>query len=498
MSCADTMTGLALSMLSGLPTKVGRPAYDPAGVRIGIVHLGLGAFHRAHQAVYTDEVVAGDSRWGICGVSLKTPRATVALAAQDYLYTVLTKDRDGTTARVIGALREALFLGADRPRLLARFADPAVTVVTVTVTEKGYCHDPATGNLNLAHPDIAHDLAHPDAPVSAPGVLVAGLAARHASGAGAINVVCCDNLPHNGRVVAGIVAAYARHVDPALADWIGANVAFPSTMVDRIVPATTEADVAETERIIGVADAVPVVCEPFGQWVIEDRFLAARPAWETAGAQFVADVAPFETMKLRLLNGSHSTLAYLGFLAGHEFIWEASAAPDLAALVERQMVEEIVPTLAAPPGIDLIAYGRQLMARFRNPALPHRTQQIAMDGSQKLPQRLLNTVRDRLATGASIAHLSLAVAGWIRYASGTDERGHPIAVSDPLAPTFARIVAAAGADPTRIAAGFLDLAPVFGTDLAGHEAFRAAVTTNVVRLFRDGVHKTLAGHLVAR
>ena len=489
------MTALSLQALGALPSAVARPAYDPSRVGVGIVHLGLGAFHRAHQAVYTDAVLGRDPRWGICGVSLRTPRATEALDAQDGLYAVLTKGRDGTAVRVIGALRETLFLGRDRARLTARIADPAVTVVTLTVTEKGYCHDPATGRLNLAHPDIAHDLADPDAAVSTVGVLVAGLAARRAAGAGAINVVCCDNLPHNGRVVEGIVAAYARQRDPALADWIAASVAFPSTMVDRIVPATTDADVAEVARLLGVADAAPVVGEPFTQWVIEDRFAAARPRWEEAGAQLVADVAPFETMKLRLLNGSHSTLAYLGFLAGHEFIWQASSDAQLAALVERQMTEEIVPTLVAPPGTDLDAYCGQLMIRFRNPALPHRTQQIAMDGSQKLPQRLLNTVRDRLAAGASIDHLTLAVAGWIRYASGVDEQGRAIAVSDPLAPTFAQIAAARAGDPAALAAGFLDLVPVFGADLVGHAAFRAAVTRHVVALFRDGVRATLKAHL---
>jgi fructuronate reductase len=486
---------LSRAALPSLPTGVAVPRYDRERVPVGIIHLGLGAFHRAHQAVYTDDVLDRDARWGICGVSLKTPRASAALQAQDGLYAVLTKSSDGTSLRVIGALRETLFLGADRAQLMARFADPAVTVVTLTVTEKGYCHDPATGRLNLDHPDIVHDLAAPDAAVSTVGVLVAGLAARRAAGVGAINVVCCDNLPHNGRVVEGIVATYAQQRDPALAEWIATHVAFPSTMVDRIVPATTDADIAEVSRRLGVADAAPVVCEPFGQWVIEDRFIAPRPAWESAGAQLAADVAPFETMKLRLLNGSHSTLAYLGFLAGHDFIWQASTDPDLAALVERQMVEEIVPTLVAPAATDLSAYCAQLMVRFRNPALPHRTQQIAMDGSQKLPQRLLNTVRARLAAGATIDHLTLAIAGWIRYASGTDEQGRAITVSDPLAPTFAGIAAASAGDAGRLAAGFLDLVPVFGSDLVGHAAFRAAVTAKVVALVRDGVRATLAAHL---
>jgi fructuronate reductase len=489
------MTTLSLASLSRIPAAVARPDYDVAALPVGIVHLGLGAFHRAHQALYTDAVLRADPQWGICGVSLKTPHATRPLRAQDGLYTALQKSPEGNRARVVGAVREALFLGAERDRVLARIADPNVRVLSLTVTEKGYCHDPATGRLNLAHPDIAHDLALPGAAASAPGVIVAGLAARRAAGAGPLTVVCCDNLPHNGRVVAAIVAAYADAHDPALARWIGAEVAFPSTMVDRIVPATTDADVAEVAALLGMADAAPVVFEPFRQWVIEDRFAAPRPRWEDAGAQFVADVAPFETMKLRLLNGSHSTLAYLGFLAGHDYIWQASAAPDLAQLVLRQMSEEIVPTLVAPPGVDLAGYCAQLMTRFRNPALPHRTQQIAMDGSQKLPQRLLGTVRDRKARGGSSAHLTLAVAGWIRYASGADEAGKPIAVSDPLAPTFAAIVAAAGGDPARIAAGFLDLESVFGADLAADAPFRAAVTANVVALFRDGVRRTVAAHL---
>jgi fructuronate reductase len=485
---------LSLATLGRVPPAVARPAYDPASVTVGILHLGLGAFHRAHQAVYTDDVLAAQPRWGICGVSLKTPRAIEPLAAQDGLYTLLTRTSEGVAPRVIGSLRETLFAGGARDRLIARFADPAITIVTATVTEKGYCHDPATGTLNEAHPDIVHDLAHPDAPESAIGLLVAGLAARRAANAGPLTFVCCDNLPHNGRMVAGLVHAFAQKRDEALAHWIANNVTFPSTMVDRIVPATTDVDIADAQRLLGVHDAAPVAAEPFGQWIIEDRFAAARPPWEAAGAQFVADVAPFELMKLRLLNGSHSTLAYLGYLMGHEFVWQASSDPLLATLVERQMAEEIVPTLVHPPGMDLGAYCGDLMTRFRNRALPHRTRQIAMDGSQKLPQRLLGTVRDRLAAGASLDHLPLAVAGWIRYASGTDEKGNVIEVQDPLAAAYRQIVAKAGGDAVAVADGFLDLASVFG-DLVRHGGFRAAVRAHVVALFRDGAAVTLARHL---
>ncbi len=493
------MNRLSLRTMADLPGGVVRPGYDPSRVAVGILHLGLGAFHRAHQAVYTDDVLARDPRWGICGVSLKTPRAVEPLAAQDGLYSVLTKGSDGTECRVIGSVRETLFAGADRASLVARFADPRIAIVTATVTEKGYCHDPATGELNRTHPDIVHDLAHPDAPESAVGILTAGLAARRAADlgklAGPLTFVCCDNLPHNGRMVEGIVAAFARERDAALAGWIGDNVTFPCAMVDRIVPATTDADLAEADSLLGVHDAAPVVAERFGQWVIENRFAGARPAWEEAGGQFVADVAPFETMKLRLLNGSHSTLAYLGFLMRHDFVWQAASDSLLATLVERQMVEEIAPTLARPPGTDLNVYGGQLMQRFRNTALPHRTRQIAMDGSQKLPQRLLGTVRDRISAGASYAHLALAIAGWIRYASGSDEQGGRIDVADPLAPAFAGIVGDALGDPGAIADGFLDLKPVFGADLVAHYAFREAVRRNVVALFRDGTRTTLARHL---
>ncbi len=486
---------LSLATLPALPGTIGRPDYDIGQVGVGIVHLGLGAFHRAHEAVYTDAVLREDPRWGICGVSLKTPRAIAALAPQDGLYTVLEKSAPGTRARVIGAVRELLFLGTERDRVIARVADPSVCVVSMTVTEKGYCHDPATGRLNLLHPDIAHDLAHPDAPSSAIGVLVAGLAARRAAASGAVNVVCCDNLPHNGRTVEGLVATFAHAREPALGDWIGAHVAFPCTMVDRIVPATTDADIADAARLLGVADAAPVVTEPFNGWAIENRFVAARPGWERAGAQVVADIAPFETMKLRLLNGSHSALAYLGFLAGHEYIWQASADPLLATLIERLMASEVMPTLVAPAGVDLRAYCSEIVARFRNPALPHRTQQIAMDGSQKLPQRLLATVRDRLAGGGSISHLALAVAGWIRYASGADEDGKPIAVSDPLSAKFAAIASAARGNASHIADGFLDLTAVFGDDLPANAVFRRAVSRDVGGLFRDGVRRTLAVHI---
>ena len=491
------MDTLSLRTLSNVAQAVARPAYDPRRVRVGIIHLGLGAFHRAHQAEVVDSVLAGEPHWGICGVSLKTPTSKNLLVPQDGLYSILQKSARGTSARVIGSVREVMFLGTDRAALMARFVDPAVRIVTSTVTEKGYCHDPATGELNFDHPEIVHDIAHRDEPVSAPGLLVAGLAARRNANAGPLTILCCDNLPHNGRIVESIVLALAHAWEPGLGEWIADHATFPCTMVDRIVPATTVRDVEEASALLGMRDEAPVVCEPYFQWVMEDRFAGGRPRWEEAGVQFAADVGPFETMKLRFLNGSHSTLAYLGYLAGHEYIWQACSDPDLGRLVERLMAEEIAPTVPAPPGIDLEAYRRQLLARFRNPVLPHRTQQIAMDGSQKLPQRLLNTVRERLAKETSIAHLALAIAGWIRYASGKDEQGNVITVSDPLAKQFQDVTMAAAGDPVRLASGFIGLTSVFGDDLSKHLRFRAAVIANVVSLFGKGVRGTLAAHLAS-
>jgi fructuronate reductase len=483
---------LSHDSLSSLPPDVEVPGYDPDRVPVGIVHLGIGAFHRAHQAVYTDDALAeDDAAWGICGVSLRTADVRDRMIPQDGLYTVVKKAPERVRYRVIGSVREVLFRGDQLEAILARMAAPATRIVSLTITEKGYCHDPASGRLNFAHPDIVHDLAQPEDPVSAVGLAALALDRRRASGAGPVTVLCCDNLPHNGRLIESIVDEYARERDPALAGWITANVTFPSTMVDRIVPATTETDLADVNRALGMLDAAPVVCEPFRQWVIAGEFVRGRPAWERAGAQFVADVAPFEAMKLRLLNASHSMFAYLGFLAGHETIWQVAAQPEFVTLM-RALMEEVTPTLALPAGVDLAAYKAALVERFANPALPHRTQQIAMDGSQKLPQRLLDTVRDNLAARRRIDCAALAVAGWMRYVSGVDEAGREIRVADPLAADFARVAAAHRGDPAALARGLLRLAAVFGTDLPADPRFVEPVTGWLVALFADGAARTVA------
>jgi fructuronate reductase len=458
------------------------------------VHLGIGAFHRAHQAAYVDDrLAAGEREWAILGASLRAPDTAEALNPQDGLYTLSLRSGEQEDLRVIGAIRRVMVAPQDPDALLAAMSDPAVRIVSLTVTEKGYCHDPATGSLREDHPDIVADLAMPLRPRTAPGFLVEALRRRRASGIPPFTVLCCDNLPANGRTVARVVGRLASLRDSDLGRFIADEVAFPSTMVDRIVPATTDVDRAAIASILGVVDAWPVIAEPFSQWVIEDRFPAGRPRLEEAGAELVADVAPYETIKLRLLNGSHSTLAYLGYLAGYETVAETMADPNFARFIRLLMDAEIGPTLAVPTGADLEGYKRSLLERFRNPALKHRTWQIAMDGSQKLPQRLLGTVRDRLAIGAPIQGLMLAVAGWMRYITGVDERGRPIDVRDPLAEHLKQIASEAGPRADRLAPALLAVREIFGDDLPSDARFTSAVTQALHTLYQYGSARAVAG-----
>ena len=487
------MKRLSRTTLAALPSSIARPAYDPERVGVGIVHLGIGAFHRAQTAVYSDDALAleqGD--WGICGVSLRSPDVRDRLGPQDGLYTAIEKSPAGIRRRVVGSVREVRFLGDERQEVHERLTASATRIVSLTVTEKGYCHDPATGELNFAHPDIVHDLADRAHPVSAVGLITAALDARRLAQRQGFTVLCCDNLPHNGALLRGLVLSFAEARDRALAHWIRQHASFPSTMVDRIVPATTAADVEENDAALGLHDAAPVAHEPFKQWVIEDRFVTGRPAWGRAGAQLVGDVAPFEAMKLRLLNASHSAFAYLGFLAGCEFIYQVAARPEFARYMQRLMVEEVTPTLRLPRDVDVTAYQSALLERFRNPALPHRTQQIAMDGSQKLPQRILGTVRDNLTVGRSIELLALAVAGWMRYVSGRDESGREIQVSDPLAGELARIADERRGDAAGLARSLLALRAVFGQDLSADPRFAGSVTAWLQELFAHGAAPTVA------
>lgn len=362
------MRRLDRNTLGDLPPDVERPRYDRDDVQVGVVHLGVGAFHRAHQAVvFDDRLAAGERDWAICGASLKSPAIRDALLPQDGLYTLCVRDFRREHLRVVGSLRELLVAHKSRQALLTRLADPRVRIISLTITEKGYCHDPATCDLARSHPTIAYDLANPHAPQSAPGVLVEALYRRRVIGAAPFTVLSCDNLPSNGATTKRVVTQLAAMRDLDLAKWIDDSVTFPSTMVDRIVPATTDDDRADVAAGLGVVDAWPVVAEPFFQWVVEDCFCAGRPRLEDSGATLVADVAPFELAKLRLLNGTHSALAYLGYLAGFETLSEVMAEPAFARFARDLMDEEVAPTLAAHGLGDLESYKFQLMERFRNP-----------------------------------------------------------------------------------------------------------------------------------
>ena len=487
------MNRLDLSTLAQLPSDVARPGYAPDEVGIGIVHLGIGAFHRAHQAIYTDDALAhAGGAWGICGISLRSPDVRDRLSPQQGLYTSIEKSPEGIRRRVIGSVREVLFQGDEADAVHRRMAARDTHIVSLTVTEKGYCHEPATGRLNASHPDVVHDLAHPQALRSVPGLLVRAFDERRRTHGRPLTVVCCDNLPQNGALVCGLVVAYANLVDPSLAEWISREIAFPSTMIDRIVPATTREDVVDNATALGVEDAAPVVHEPFIQWVIEDRFASDRPPWGDVGATLVHDVDPYESMKLRLLNASHSAFAYLGFLAGHEYIYQVAAQPAFVAWMRKFTADEVVPALPRVPGVDLGAYCNALVRRFANPALPHKTRQIAMDGSQKLPQRILATVRDNLAAARSVELATLAVAGWMRYVYGEDEHGTPIAVSDPLAPQFAALAAKHRGDPPGFARALLDVRAIFDEDLRNEPRFTTPVTRWLGQLFTQGAAATVA------
>jgi fructuronate reductase len=463
-----------------------------APARHRIVHLGLGAFARAHPALYLeDAIAAGDDPWDILGVSLQRPDQRDLLAPQDGLYTTLERDSGAVRARIVGCLARLLVAPEDPQAVLRELADPRTDIVSLTVTEKGYCHDPASGRLNPAHPDLRHDLAAPAAPRTAIGFLAEGLRRRRHAGRPPFTVLSCDNLPANGQLLAQLVTDFAAATDPSLAAWIAERGAFPCTMVDRIVPAPVAEDAAEAANLTGLADAAPVAHERFRQWVIADRFAGGRPRWELAGAVLTADVAPFELMKLRLLNGAHSALAYLGYLAGHRTIAAAMADPDLAGFIAR-LWQEVLPTLPCPPGMDLHAYTQTLAARFRNPAIRHRTWQIAMDGSQKLPQRLLGTVRDRRAQGLPVSCLAVAVAAWARYVGGVDEAGAPIDVRDPMAGVLRACLDGAGSDPAARMQALLGQHAVFGNDLRADTGFVAAVTGAYAALLRQGARATAA------
>ncbi|WP_342659229.1 mannitol dehydrogenase family protein (plasmid) [Sphingomonas sp. NY01] len=481
---------LSPATLDLLPADVARPGYDRAAVMRGVVHLGIGAFHRAHQAVVFDRALAaGDLRWGVTGVSLRSAETRDRLAAQDGLYTLLIRDGDAVTAQVIGAVREVLVAPEDPAAVVAALADPAVHLVTLTITEKGYRLD--RGRLRMDDADVAADLADLSAPRTAIGLIVAGLAARRCAGVAPFTALSCDNLPHNGAVLRSAVLAMAAAHNPALHDWIAASGAFPATMVDRIVPATTPVDIAALAGRSGVEDRAMVKTEPFLQWVVEDWFCGLRPDLAALGVQLTDAVAPWEDAKLRLLNGAHSGIAYLGGLAGIDFVHQFVAREEGWAFVDA-LWDESAATLDAPRGLDIPGYCAALMARFGNAALEHRTDQIAQDGSQKLPQRLIAPIMARRAAGLPVDMLTLAVAAWMRWQDGRDDAGRAFAIEDPMAATTAAALAGKTRAADRVDA-LLAIDAIFPPDLAADCAVRDRLVEWVERLQDQGALGVLAG-----
>ncbi|MBS0125370.1 mannitol dehydrogenase family protein [Thetidibacter halocola] len=460
----------------------------PAGLKTGILHLGLGAFHRAHQADYThDAIAASGGDWGIEAVSMRDPALAEVLARQDGRFTLVERAPEGPVSKEITVIRHTHALPGNAAAVAARMADPAIHVVTITVTEKGYGADVGARRLNRADPAVAHDLAAPEeAPRSLAGLLCLGLGLRRAAGLDGLTLMSCDNLPDNGHVLRGIVLDHAGHTDPALSAWIAGHCTFPCSMVDRITPATT----AETLALAG-GDPAAVETEPFRQWVIEDAFAGPHPDWAAAGALIVADVRPFETMKLRLLNGAHSFLAYAGALLGLEFVRDVMADPLMARAVRRHM-DSAAASLEPIPGFDPQAYIQALLDRFANPAIAHRCLQIAMDGSQKLPQRLFAPALDLAARDLPFDSCATATAVWLHFLAGRDAEGRTLPLVDPLADRLIEVTRLAGDDAGALVQGVGPLLGSVAETLWARPGWQASLARALVALRQDGLRPVLA------
>jgi mannitol 2-dehydrogenase len=471
---ATDLQDLAAATLPAARPGTVVPTYDRARAAPGIVHVGVGGFHRAHQAVYLDRLLAlgqGDG-WGVCGVGVLAGdrRMRDVLQAQDHLYTVAVRHPDGTLSpRVVGSITDYLFAPDDPDAVVRRMAAPSTRVVSLTVTEGGYALEPA-----------------PDGEPTTFGLLTRALQLRRAAGRPAFTVMSCDNVEDNGGTARAALTAHARAVDPGLATWIEDTVCFPSSMVDRITPTTTDDDRLDVERSTGLRDAWPVVCEPFTQWVLEDRFGDGRPALEEVGVQLVDDVRPYEQMKLRVLNAGHQVLGHLGRLVGHRWVHEAAQDPLLIGVLETYMEQEAIPSFAAPDGVDLRDYGRTVRDRFASPMIRDSLERICTDTSDRIPKFLLPVVRDRLATGDDVRCGALVVAAWARGAEGVDDDGRPIEVADPRRDRLTAAAARQREDPT----AFLRVTEVFG-DLAEHGRFVDAYVDALSGMHADGTRRTV-------
>ncbi|MFW0796899.1 mannitol dehydrogenase family protein [Gordonia sp. CPCC 205515] len=489
---ADTHA-LAQSTVDAIDT-IPVPTYDRSRLRSGIVHFGVGGFHRAHQAMYLDRLLADTdaddaARWGICGIGVRPADAAMrdALVPQDGLYTLTLKHPDGAVeTQVVGAICEYLYAPDDPEAVIEKLADPATEIVSLTVTEGGYNFSPSTGEFDATNPDIVADLADGAVPRTVFGLVTEALARRREADVPSFTLMSCDNIQGNGEMAHATFLAFARLKDPGLADWIDQHTRFPNSMVDRITPATPDDLSAEVAARTGVDDRWPVVAEPFTQWVLEDNFAMGRPRFEDVGVQVVDDVTPYELMKLRLLNASHQALCYFGYLLGHRYVHDATDDPLIRELLQRYMSEEGRPTLRPVPGVDLDAYTTTLIERFGNPAIADTIARLCQDSSDRIPKWLVPVIRERLDADGDVSLAAAVVASWTRYAEGVDEHGEPIDVVDPLSGELIALARESRTEPL----AFVANRRLFG-DLVDDERFTGPYLSALDSLRQKGARETL-------
>lgn len=490
-----TATKLSAAALHTLSPNVQTPAYDRRLLIPHTLHIGVGGFHRAHQALYLDDLLAmpDTERWGECGIGVLPSDINMreALASQNFLYTLAERSATTQTARVIGSMTGFLLAPGNPEAVLEQMAAPETRILSLTITEGGYFMDEGTGEFLADHPAIQHDLQNPHQPTSTIGLLAEALDRRRTRGLPPCTIMSCDNLRENGHITGRILRAFASLSNPALEPWIAANIAFPNSMVDRITPATTPADIAWLRNSFGIDDAWPVVAEPFKQWVIEDTFANGRPQWERVGAEFTTDVAPYETMKISLLNGSHLAMAYVGAIMGYTYVQDVMADPLLASFIQSFM-DEVTPVVPAIPGVSVDAYKQSLLDRFSNPTINDKVTRIASEGSAKFPKWLLPSIQHLLDVGAPTRLVSLVVASWIFYLGrGKDQNGRPLEIVDARAAELTPIATIAGLDPRPI----LAIQSIFGERLPANKSFVDAVSAALQTLSRFGVPGTVRSYL---
>ncbi|HEV3209297.1 MAG TPA: mannitol dehydrogenase family protein [Chthoniobacterales bacterium] len=488
-------TQLKAANLKLLDPNIQVPKYDRQKVGQSIMHVGVGGFHRAHQALYMDDLFhqGSDLQWGYCGVGLLKPDARIrdVMLSQDCLYTLVERSLAGDKARIIGSIVNFLFAPDDPQKVIEQMASPQTRIVSLTITEGGYYIDQSTGELDAKHPDIQYDLAHPHEPRCSFGYLLEALDRRRIRGLPPFTLMSCDNIQSNGEVARKMLTAFAELKDPVFGNWLSENCIFPNSMVDRITPATTDEHRNLVKEKFRIDDGWPVMTESFTQWVIEDHFGQGRPAWESVGAQMTTDVLPYEKMKLRLLNASHQALCYIGMLLGYQLVHETMEDQDIQKLVKKMMDDEVTPILSEVPGVDLADYKKTLIERFANPAIRDQLSRIGIYGSSGIPKFVLPSIEEQLRRGGPIKLLSFTVASWFRYLTGLDESGKEMPMLDPMAATLRERAKAAGRDARQL----LAMREVFSAELANSPGFVKQVTDTLHSFYEEGARSTLVRNI---